>query len=217
MKNYVIIPAYNEENHIAKVINKVKNYTNYVVVVDDGSSDNTSKIAQESGVKVIKHRINLGKGATLKTGCDFAYSQRADNIVVIDADGQHDPKEIPLFLEKLKDNEIVFGYRKQSKEMPFVLKFGNWFINQTLSKSYGIKVRDSQSGFRAFKTAAYKKIRWNSSDYYMETEMIIKSGKRKLKYTQLPIETIYSDNYKGTTIIDGVKIVLKLVSGRLLG
>ena len=110
--------------------------------------------------------------------------------------------------------DIVFGYRKLDK-MPAVLKFGNWFIRLITRALYNIDLKDTQSGYRAFTAEAYKKIKWNSCDYSMESEMVTKAGKHHLKYKQIPIQTIYSDRYKGTTIIDGIKIVLNLIWWRL--
>ncbi|MBT6774359.1 glycosyltransferase family 2 protein [Candidatus Woesearchaeota archaeon] len=216
MNEFVVIPAHNEENNVVEVINKVKSYVNNIIVVDDGSTDNTYDKAKEKDITVLKHEVNLGKGAALKTGCDFALKQGAEKIVVIDADGQHNPKEIPKFLEALNDYEIVFSHRTKSKAMPFVLKFGNNFINKFSSFLFGVNIKDNQCGYRAFTSDAYKKIRWSASDYYMETEMIINTGKHKLKYIEIPIETIYADKYKGTTVLDGVKIVLKMLTWRLL-
>jgi len=135
---WVIIPAYNEENKIKEVINKVKNYATNIVVVDDGSKDNTVNAAKETGIKVLRHIVNLGKGSALKTGCEFALSKGAKIFIAIDADGQHDPDEIPDFLEALKENDIVFGYRKLAKEMPFILRFGNLLISRTISLFFGI-------------------------------------------------------------------------------
>ncbi len=214
---YVIIPAYNEGVRIAQVIEKLLVYTKNVVVVDDGSSDTTFAVAQKSGAITLRHKVNLGKGAALKTGCDYALSKGATQIVVVDADGQHEPDDLPKFFEALKDNDIVFSYRLQSKTMPAVLKFGNWFINKILNILFGVDVKDSQCGYRAFSAGTYRKVRWRATDYYMETEMLIKTGREKLTYTQIPIETIYADSYKGTTVIDGVKIVLKMVGERFLG
>ena len=109
----------------------------------------------------------------------------------------------------------MLGYRKPSKHMPFILKFGNRFINKTIKFLYGVSIRDSQCGYRAFTAKAYKKLRWKASDYSMESEMIAKIGKHKLKYKEIPIATIYSDKYKGTTIIDGFKIVFNLLFWKL--
>ncbi len=215
MTLFAIIPAYNEEKKIREVIQKTKNYAPNVVVVDDGSHDQTSRLAEKEGVKVLRNVINVGKGAALRTGCDYALQQGATHLVVLDADGQHDPKLIPLFTEHLQKADIVFGYRQLSSSMPFILRFGNWFISNTARSLFKVHLHDTQSGYRAFTAEAYTKIRWQASDYSMESEMIAKVGKHKLKYAQVPIQTIYTDRYKGTTIMDGIKIVFKMLRWRV--
>jgi len=213
---WVIIPAYNEEDNIGKVIDKVKEYVENIVVVDDGSKDNTTKIAKEKGVVALKHIINLGKGTVLKTGCDYALKKKAKIIIAVDGDGQHDPAEIPNFIEAIKEgNDIVFGYRKFSKEMPFILKLGNVSINKITEMLFGIRIKDTQCGYRAFTADAYRNIRWEAQDYYVESEMILNTGKKRLKYKEVPIQTIYQDKYKGTSFIDGIKIVLKMIGWKL--
>jgi len=214
-QTYVIVPAYNEAARIKDVIGEIRKYCKNIIVVDDGSKDDTVKVASRENVTVLRHEINMGKGAALKTGCDYACSKDAGYIITIDADGQHQPKEIPTFMKALEKADIVFSYRMINRKMPFVLRFGNRFINQTLNYLYGIKIKDSQSGYRGFTADAYKKIRWNATDYYMETEMIIKTRRRRLRYAQLPIQTIYGDKYKGTTVLDGVGIVAKMIGGKL--
>lgn len=212
---WVVIPARNEEKRISNVIDQVKEYSNNVVVVDDGSKDDTYDAAKAKKVIVLRHIINLGKGAAVKTGCDFVLKKNGKRIILIDADGQHEPKEIPRFLKSLQDADIVFGYRKISGQMPFVLRLGNWFINFATLVLYGLNLKDTQCGYRAFTADAYKKIRWKAAGYSMESEMIANVGKRHLRYKQIPIQTIYSDRYKGTTIMDGIKIVLNMFSWRL--
>ena len=214
---WVVIPAYNEEKNIIKVIRETKNYVKKIVVVDDGSKDNTYDVAKKQKVIVLGHMTNLGKGAALKTGCDFAIKQGAEKIVVLDADGQHEPKEIPRFLDALEDKDIVFGYRKFSRNMPWVFRFGNKAINLITRILYGMNLRDTQCGYRAFTIDAYKKIRWNATDYSMESEMIAKAGRHHLKYAEIQIETIYGDKYKGTTAIDGIKIAIDMLFWRLKG
>jgi len=212
---WVIIPAYNEGKRIGTVIDKTKEYAQNIVVVDDGSKDDTVETAKEKGVIVLEHLLNMGKGTALKTGCEFAINKGAKILIPVDADGQHDPIEIPNFLKALEGNDIVFGYRKMTKEMPVVLKFGNWFISRMMSLLFEIDLIDTQCGYRAFTADAYKKITWEAKNYDVESEMIVKVGKKKLKYKEIPIQTIYSDIYKGTTVLDGIKIVLKLIWWKL--
>jgi dolichol-phosphate mannosyltransferase len=133
----------------------------------------------------------------------------------MDADAQHDPAQIPDFLAALKEADVVLGYRKLDKNMPAILKFGNYFINKITRLLYGIDLKDTQCGYRAFKAAAYKKIRWQSSNYSMESEMIANIGKRQVSYKEIPIKTIYRDRYKGTTVFDGIKVVWNLFWWRL--
>jgi len=133
---------------------------------------------------------------------------------LIDADGQHDPAEIPHFLKALDGADIVFGYRATNKSMPFVFRFGNSFINYVVFLIYGVKLRDTQCGYRAFTADAYRKIRWKARDYSMESEMIANAGKKKLAYAQVPIRTIYADRYKGTTVLDGIRIVFRILGWR---
>jgi glycosyltransferase involved in cell wall biosynthesis len=210
-----VIAAKDEEKHIGKVVKETKKYVDKVIVVDDGSSDSTALEAEKAGAIVLKHAINLGKGAAIKTGCDFALQNKAKKIILLDADGQHNPSEIPMLLERLSLNDIVLGARKMKKPMPFILKSGNWIINRITYLLYGIDIMDTQCGFRALSSAAYKQLRWKSSDYSMESEMISLIGKKRLKYSQVTVSTIYSDRYKGTTILDGIKIVMNMVWWRL--
>jgi len=215
-KTWVVIPARNEEKNIAEVIRKTKKFSENVVVVDDGSDDKTSGVAKEQGAVVLKHIVNLGKGAALKTGCDYVLKKGAEKIVVLDADGQHDPKEIPNFVDALEKADIAFGQRKLNKKMPFVFRLGNWMIFNITKLLYKMKVFDTQCGYRAFRADAYKKIRWHAMDYSMESEMIANAGKHNLRYAQIPIDTIYSDNYKGTTVIDGIRIVMNMIWWRII-
>lgn len=217
---FIVIPAYNEAKHVSEVLKKIKKegYKN-VVFVDDGSTDGTASIARKQGVVVLEHIINLGKGAATKTGCDYAVKNKAELIVLIDSDGQHKPEDIKRLIDTLKktDSDIVFGFRPINKNMPFVMKFGNWFINNATKIVEGVNLKDTQSGFRCFTTYAYKKIRWKSADYSMESEMISNVARNKLKYTQIKIQTIYLDNFKGTSIFDGIKIFINILRFRIFG
>lgn len=215
---FAVIAAYNEQKNISLVLKGVKKYilSENIVVVDDGSSDNTYEASLNQEVTVLRNIINLGKGAALKTGCDYALNQNAKIIIVLDGDNQHDPKEIPHLLDKINQGyKIVFGYRKFDRNMPFILKLGNLIIKYATKLLYNLELKDSQCGYRAFTSETYKKIRWTVSDYSLESEMVANVGKHGLKYAEIPVETIYNDKYKGTTILDGMKIVINLFLWRL--
>ena len=216
-RHWVVIPAYNESRTVQKVIQEVKRYSDNIVVVDDGSKDRTYEIAKKENIPVLRQIVNLGKGTALKTGCEYAISKGAKVIVTMDADGQHEAADIPRLTKVLEDEDldIVIGKRGFNRRMPFVFKYGNLMLNKINQILFQVKITDTQSGFRVFKTSAYKKLIWESQDYSMEAEMVANIGKHKLKYKEIPIKTIYSDRYKGTTILDGIKIGLKMLSWRM--
>ncbi len=217
MRTIAVIPAYNEEKTVGLVVRKAKKYVDKVIVVDDFSKDNTSKVAEKAGAVVLRHPVNLGAGSSLKTGCEAALRLKGDIIVTLDSDGQHDPREIPKLVGALKDGhlDIVFGRRPYDEKMPFVKKIGNWGIDTTSRMLFGIDVKDTQSGFRAFTTKAYKKIKWDSQKYAVQSEMIINTGRKKLKYSNIEVKTIYLDDFKGTTVLSGVRIVAQMIKWRL--
>lgn len=217
---FVIIPVYNEEKNIGQVIQEVKKHTNRIIVVDDGSQDKTYYKAKESaddGI-ILKHKINIGKGAALKTGCEAAIKSGAKIIVVMDGDGQHNPDDIPRLVAKLKDEnlDVVFSFRESAKNVPIVRSLGNKIITKMANFLSNLDLKDILSGFKAFTDESYKKIVWQSQDYSVETEMAINVGKYRLKYAQIPIKTIYKDNYKGMNILNGIKTIFKLLKIRFL-
>lgn len=223
MEVFVVIPCYNEEKRIIGVLERINdlNLKVQIIVVDDGSSDNSREAVKINfkNVVLLEHKINLGKGAALKTGCEAAVKLGADIIVLIDGDGQHSPEFIPEMIEKLKAEnlDIVFGARKMDiKKMPVVLYLGNKFLTAITNFFSGVKISDSQCGFKAFRASTYKKILWEASDYSVETEVIVNTKKNKLKYGEIFIETIYNDNYKGTTPFDGIKVLISLIKAKFL-
>lgn len=214
-ENWVVMPCFNEEKNISKTIDDVKKFCQNLVVVDDGSVDKTYPIAESRNDNVLKHAVNLGKGAALKTGIEFALQKGAKKIVFIDSDGQHKAKEIPRFFKLLDKYDIVFGSRKLDKQMPTMLRIGNFVLSSMISIFFGIKLNDTQSGYRGIRTDAYDKIIWKAKDYSVETEMIANSGRNNLKYKEIFIKTFYENKYKGTTVIDGIKIGFKIIFYRL--
>lgn len=219
MKTFAIIPALNEHAHLPGVVERTLRFVDEVVVVDDGSSRPLAKsLPNHEHLTVLRHRINLGKGAALTTGIEYAARHGANAVVLIDADGQHDPDEIPRLLEPLQNNtaDIVFGVRTFHTTMPAMAKLGNVFLTTMLTGLFGIKVSDTQSGYRAFLTSVFPKLRWRSPRYAVETEMIVNAGKYHLRSREVPITTIYLDSYKGTTVLDGIRIFLNMIMWRFL-
>ncbi|KKQ75756.1 MAG: Glycosyl transferase family 2 [Candidatus Woesebacteria bacterium GW2011_GWB1_38_5b] len=209
-KIFIVISSYNEGKYINSVLESVKFVKLPVVLVDDGSKDDTSKIAGNiSGVTVIQHKVNLGKGAAMKTGCDYAFSRGAEAVIFMDADGQHSPEDISKFVGALdKGYDVVFGSRDYGYATPFVRYMGNKVASVLVSLLYGIYVNDLLCGFRGLTKNAYKKIMWESRGYGVETEMVIKTAVAKLKHCQVSVAAIYLDEVKGVTILDAFGVLV---------
>lgn len=221
MKNkyYIVLSAYNEGPRIKEVLKNINRHTGInIVVVDDGSKDDTSLLAgQIAGVSVIKHKINLGKGAAMKTGAEFAFEKGASAVIFMDSDSQHSAEDLPKFLQALEKDmcDAVFGSRNLNFGLPLVRYIGNKFASVLVNLLFGIYVSDLLCGFRAITKKAYGKIRWESSGYGVETEMVIRVAKAKLKYCEVPVETIYRDRVKGVTILDAFGILFNVLEWRL--
>ena len=205
----IIIPAYNEARHIKDVLQATTkiHLAKNIIVVSDGSKDKTADIAKKLKVQVIDLKKNKGKGNAARKGCDLAYKQGYEIFILMDADGQHLPEDIPRFLEAIKENDLVFGYRYEGNS-PFIYKLGNWGLTMISWILSGMYIKDTQSGFRAFTRKAYKRIKWHANDYFMESEMIFRA--KILQCTQIPIQKIYTKTSKGkdkgTTVFTGLKI-----------
>lgn len=216
MIKVAIIPCYNEERTIIDVVGKVKRYVDKVIVIDDGSKDETTRLAREAGAIVLRHATNIGKGGALRTGFRAAELLGADAIVTLDGDGQHEPQEIVNLFDGLKNADIVIGVRKPNERMPGVFKLGNVFLNALFCNLFGLRIKDTQSGFRAF-NECYKRLKWGSNDYRVETEVLTNINKYNLRYKEIAIDTVYNDAYKGTTVLDGIRIALSMILWRLKG
>lgn len=215
-KIFIVIPVFNEEFRAVNTIKKILSIVDInIIVVDDGSTDNTYKhlskeFKKNKRVFLFKHIINLGKGAAMKTGMKIAWKLGGGEVIFIDADGQHNPRYLPKFIEKLKEYPIVFGYRELNKDSPWIRKSGNKFAGWLIGILFNINRKDLLCGFLGFKKDVYKKILWKSTRYGIETEMATKVGKNKIPFSEIKIDTIYIDKYKGVTIFDAFKILFKI-------
>ena len=212
-----IIPAKDEAHNIKDVIVKTKKYVDLVLVIDDGSTDNTKEVAESLSAVVIRNEVNLGKADALKIGFKYAIEHNFDTIALLDADGQHDPDELPKLLKKLNEGyDIVVGARKFSPElMPPLRIFANSVSSFLVSLICGTKILDSQSGYRVLRTEVVKKITFETKRYQLDTEMLIKAARCGFKIGFVEINTIYTERAKSkiNQIIDPLKflwVTLKL-------
>lgn len=211
---WVVVPAFNEKAYIERVLKKIREYTQNIIVIDDGSTDGTADLAKKMGICTLRHRLNTGKGASLRTGCDFAFNYcGAKAIVIMDADDQHEASELPKFFEKFAGgNQVIFGVREEPN-MPWLrLKLNRLgsFVNFLL---FGVYILDIPSGFKAFTKEAYQKLRWFADDYAVELEIAARTAKNRFAFSYIDIKTIYHDMNRGMTafdVINTVKYLLKL-------
>ncbi len=223
MKTVIIIPAYNEEEYVADVIIACQNagYDD-VVVVNDGSIDDTLNAALNAGASVISHMINRGVGAATQTGLEAAKMTGADVAVTMDADGQHQASDIENLVKSLIDQkaDIVIGSRflKKDNPIPFVRIFFNNIANIITFLLSGIFVTDSQSGMKAFSKPALDKIMITSNGYEFCSEIIREARYFDFKVKEAPISVIYSDYSmsKGQNFASGLTTVFKLMLKTLM-
>jgi len=194
----VVVPCYNEDATIGSVVLKAKRHVDKVLVVNDGSSDDTAKIAKEAGATVISHKENRGKSAGIKTGFKYALANGFDYVVTIDGDGQHNPAEIPTVLGNILNNgnDISIGFRSgNSTEMPKWRKVGKRILDYTTSFGNGGFVTDSQCGFRAFNKKAVKGLvtRLNGGEFNVESEQLIRANELALKVVNTHVGCRYNN------------------------
>lgn len=194
-QTYIVIPAYNESEVIGSVLDELhkQNYRN-IIVIDDGSTDSTGLKAKEKDVVVLRHMLNRGKGAAVKTGIEAAKLLRADQIVTFDADGQHEPQDIKEALKRLEKFDVVLGRRNfQEKHIPIFKKLGNFVGNIITWLVHGLWVQDSQSGMRAYSKKAIDLIETLADRYDYDSEIMREIVRNKLSYTEMPIHVRYSE------------------------
>jgi glycosyltransferase involved in cell wall biosynthesis len=213
---FVVIPAYNEGERVAAVVAQVARQVpaDRIVVVDDGSRPRVDAAAL-GGARVVRHAINLGKGMALRTGCEKALALGAEAVVLMDGDGQHEPREIPRLLRALDEVDIAFGAREMDLRVPWVRLAGNRVLNAWTRALFGLDLRDIWCGYRAFRAEAFPAVRWDTSDYAADVEMAVRAGRAKLRRVEVPIGAIYHDAYKGVTILDGLRLLVQLAAWRL--
>ena len=188
------LPAFNEERTIAKVILHARKYVDQVVVLDDGSTDDTALIAEGVGAKVVRHEKNLGKGAALRDCFDLARASGAQILVTLDADGQHDPEQIPMLLEAMQEGaaDVVIGSRATK---PYDMSSHRWFgaraLNLATQVKVGDKYVDAQSGFRAYSRRAIENLVATESGMGVDSETVMRAHEVGMKIVEVPVITRY--------------------------
>lgn len=214
MKVFCIIPAHNEATRIAKVINKVKPFVDEVVLVNDGSQDNTGELAREAGATVLTHIINRGQGAALQTGNEYALSKQADVVVHFDGDDQFRAEEIPEIIAPilLQESEAVLGSRFLDKksDLPKMKKNIIMPLARLANKLFfNINLSDPQSGFRALNKEAVQKIKIENDGMAHCSEILYQIFKNNIKVKEVPITVTYHEY--GQKISGGVRIMKDLI------
>jgi glycosyltransferase involved in cell wall biosynthesis len=229
-KLIVIVPAYNEEPKIGSTLRAVKeqlaalllsDIDSEIIVVDDGSQDSTFQEARQVGVVVLRHAINLGLGAALGTGFQAALRRGATVVVTLDADGQHEPQDIPRIVAPVLDGtaDVVIGSRLLNPDgMPLDRRVINWGANLITWLLFGVWTTDSQSGLRAFSGRAIQEIDIKTNRMEVSSEIIAEVGRLGLPFAEIPIRPIYTEysRGKGQSNLNSLAIFAKLIMRKSL-
>ncbi len=223
----VIIPAYNEGASIGKVIKGLqktlssKDFDFEIVVVDDGSKDNTALRAKKAGAKVINHIMNIGSGGATSTGLSYAQQNDFYIAATIDADGQHNPSDVIKGIEliiKGQDDLLIGSRFIDNNNMSKVKVLGNRGLSLITYLLFGIRVTDSQSGLRIFSKTALDQLKWKTNGFEFCSEMLWRAKQLRLKIREFPIQTIYTDysKAKGQNNWNAINIVKSLIERRVM-
>ncbi len=201
------IPAFNEENKIAKVIVLAMKHVDQVLVCDDGSTDATGDIAESLGAKVIKHNVNQGKGAALSDLFIAANRMSPEVLVTIDADGQHDPNEIPLLVEAVrKGADVVVGSRA-SEDIPFMRRIGNGILNSVAMTG----IKDTQSGFRAYNGRRIAELVPSEMGMGADSEILTRAKAKDMKLAEVPVSVVYhEESSTHNPVYHGIDVFLSM-------
>lgn len=215
MEITAIIPALNEEISIGSMVIKTRKHADHVIVVDDGSTDNTAEIARAAGADVIVHPKNRGKGEALKTGFFAACQNGTKIIVTIDADGQHDPDEIPKVIEHVLSGEadMVIGSRYlNGNSIPLYRRVGQKILDHATNVNSGIRVTDTQSGFRAFGVNVAPIFHFRQNGFSVESDMLTEAASAGLRIKEVNIGVRYDvDCSTENPIVHGTKVLVNIL------
>lgn len=211
------IPAYNEERTIAKVVLQTMKYVDKVIVCDDGSSDLTGEIAERLGAEVIRHKTNLGKGAALRSLFETGRKMNPDVSVTMDADDQHNPEEIPKLVKPILEGkaDVVIGCRFSfDNSIPAIRRWGNRVLSFLTNVSIRSKVKDTQSGFRAYSRKAIRVINVIEDGMAVDSQIFVEAKEKGLMVVEVPVSTRYPKDVKTSKknpLQHGAEVILSIL------
>ncbi len=188
----ILIPAYNAQETLGSVLKKIEPLKMDTIVVNDGSSDETKRVASENGAQLLEHPLNLGKGAALRTGFQYILQKGYQVVITLDADGQHDPSEIPSLLkifQSVNPDILIASRAAEFGKMTFLRRFWNRLGVKAVARLCHSDITDSQSGFRLIRTEVLKAVDLSTSRFETELELLIKACKKGFGVLSVPIKT----------------------------
>jgi glycosyltransferase involved in cell wall biosynthesis len=214
------IPAYNEARYIGSIVLQAKQHVDEVIVIDDGSTDNTARIAELAGAIVVRHDGNKGYGAAIQSILAEARRRNPDVLVLLDADAQHDPDEIPILIKPISEGfDVVIGSREAQKDKtPRYRRIGKQVIFRSTRLASKTNISDSECGFRAFSQKAMSELDLKANGMAVSSETIVRAAEKNLKLTEVPVSNIYTKD--GSTLhpirhgIDVLSRIIVMISER---
>lgn len=194
MKICVLIPSYNESRTIGRIVSDLKSRRLPVYVVDDGSKDDTAREARDAGAVVIVNEKNMGKGFALRTGFDRIVKEDYEAVLIMDGDGQHDISDIDKFFGEMEraDAGIVIGNRmSDTARMPLDRNLTNKAMSYVISRMCGQEIPDTQCGYKLIKIKVLKGIKLESSNFEIESEILVKAARAGYRISSIPVKTVY--------------------------
>ncbi|MFC1908814.1 glycosyltransferase family 2 protein [Chloroflexota bacterium] len=216
MKQKIIVamPAYNEEKYIGSLVLNSRQYADEVIVVDDGSTDNTAGIAELAGASVVRHEGNRGYGSAIQSIFNEAKKRNADILVTIDADSQHNPEEIPALVKAISEgSEVVIGSREmQRNAIPTYRRIGQKVLSKLTYVVSRRKLSDTESGFRAYSQKAINELDLNEKGMAVSSEIVSTAARKGLKVTEVPVSVIYTkDSSTMNPVRHGVGVLTRIM------